>query len=342
MLTHVDLFSGIGGFTLATQWAGFRTVVFCEIDEFCQAILKARFGARIVTDSKGTGQLRAKQLENSSQSKRGSCTDDVIKKNKEFGTVADTEGNKTQPTKQKRFHAKFSGQNRIPIISDIRDFEGTKWRGATLLTGGFPCQPFSVAGKRGGKEDNRYLWPEMFRVIKEAKPRWVLGENVTGIVNMALEQVCLDLESEGYEVQPIIIPACAVNAPHRRDRVWILGRRKDVDDSEGGGRGVRHSKYKQKNKREVNALANTDSDAPDPDRKGLQRCGKSEQYTRKCLIGQEDWEISWPEVATRLCRVDDGIPSRVDRLKCLGNAIVPAVAFQIIKGIAEIEKGGRQ
>jgi len=110
----------------------------------------------------------------------------------------------------------------VPIHGDIKTYEhnGTK---IDLLTGGFPCQPFSVAGKQRGKADDRALWPEMLRIIKEAKPRWIIGENVTGIVNMELDNYVSDLEAEGYEVQPFIIPACAVDAPHRRDRVWIVG-----------------------------------------------------------------------------------------------------------------------
>jgi site-specific DNA-cytosine methylase len=95
-----------------------------------------------------------------------------------------------------------------------------------ILTGGFPCQPFSMAGKRKGTEDERYLWGEMLRAIQEIKPKFVIAENVFGITNidggLVFEQVCLDLEAEGYEVQPFIIPACAKNAPHRRDRCWFI------------------------------------------------------------------------------------------------------------------------
>ena len=95
-----------------------------------------------------------------------------------------------------------------------------------ILTGGFPCQPFSLAGKRKGTDDERYLWGEMLRAIQEIKPKFVIAENVFGITNidggMVFEQVCLDLETEGYEVQPFIIPACSKNAPHRRDRVWFV------------------------------------------------------------------------------------------------------------------------
>lgn len=157
-LTHVDLFSGIGGFALAARWTGLETVVFCEMDKFCQKVL-----------------------------------------------------NKHWPE--------------VPIIEDIKTFNGSRFSNVFLLTGGFPCQPFSCAGKRRGKEDDRYLWPEMLRVISEVKPRWVIGENVAGFINMGLDDCISDLEGEGYEVQAFIIPACAVNAPHRRDRVWIVANR---------------------------------------------------------------------------------------------------------------------
>lgn len=113
---------------------------------------------------------------------------------------------------------------------DVKTTDFTIHRGRIdVLTGGFPCQPFSLAGKRKGSDDNRYLWPEMLRAIREIEPRWVVGENVFGIVNwsdgMVFEQVQSDLENEGYEVQPYIIPACAVDAPHRRDRVWFVAHR---------------------------------------------------------------------------------------------------------------------
>ena len=109
----------------------------------------------------------------------------------------------------------------VPVIRDIREFDGTQWRGADLLTGGFPCQPFSQAGEQRGEEDDRHLWPEMFRIIKEARPRFVLAENVTGIIKMALDDVLSQLEGEGYTTGAVVLPACAVNTPHRRDRVWI-------------------------------------------------------------------------------------------------------------------------
>jgi DNA (cytosine-5)-methyltransferase 1 len=116
---------------------------------------------------------------------------------------------------------------------DVKTTDFTIYRGhIDVLTGGFPCQPFSLAGKRKGSDDNRYLWPEMLRAIREIEPRWVVGENVFGIVNwsdgMVFEQVQSDLEDAGYEVQPYIIPACAVDAPHRRDRVWFVAHRRDA------------------------------------------------------------------------------------------------------------------
>lgn len=186
-----------------------------------------------------------------------------------------------------------------------------------LLTGGFPCQPFSAAGKRKGTADDRHLWPEMFRVIQLAKPTWIIGENVPGIINiengMVFEQVCADLENEGYEVQPFIIPACSVNAPHRRDRVWIVANRQ-------GGR-------KWSSQPEGN---NT---------------GQSKETIRD--RNRDAWEQDWLEVATELCGLDDGLPvelgdlkltkagHRVQQLKAYGNAIVPQVAIQIMNAIKE-------
>ena len=112
---------------------------------------------------------------------------------------------------------------------DINETDFTIWNGKIdILTGGFPCQPYSAAGKRLGKEDERHLWPEMLRAIREIQPRWVIGENVHGLVNwnggMVFEEVQVDLENEGYEVQPYILPAASVNAPHRRDRVWFVAK----------------------------------------------------------------------------------------------------------------------
>ena len=117
--------------------------------------------------------------------------------------------------------------------ADIRTVDFTVWRGRVdVLTGGFPCQPFSVAGKRKGTEDNRYLWPEMLRAIREIHPRWILGENVFGIISwsngLVFEQVCSDLEVEGYEIQPFVLPACGVDAPHKRDRVWFVAHCSDT------------------------------------------------------------------------------------------------------------------
>lgn len=234
----------------------------------------------------------------------------------------------------------------VPIISDIRDFDGTQYQDADLLTGGFPCQPFSCAGKQRGHEDDRFLWPEMLRVISEAKPRWVVGENVTGIINLALDTVLSDLEAEGYETQAFIIPACAVNAPHQRNRIWIVAHaacsRIRTESSSSRERTstlcccetvADSTKHGLSNRRE-SPLEGRDSFSE------LKRCD--------CSIG------SIRQIESRLGRVADGLPGRLDghfdsepaiprvtigvkhrasRLKALGNAIVPQVAYQIIQSI---------
>ena len=162
-LKVLDLFSGIGGFSLGLHSTGiFDTVKFVEFDKFCQKVLQKNF-------------------------------------------------------------------KNIPIEGDIRDVKGQEFE-ADVITGGFPCQPFSVAGKQKGTDDNRYLWPEMFRLIKEIKPEFVIGENVQGLINlqdgMVLRQVQDQLESEGFEVQCFLIPASGIGAWHQRNRVWIIGHSK--------------------------------------------------------------------------------------------------------------------
>ena len=191
-MTHASLFSGIGGAELAASWMGWNNLFHCEINPFGRKVLDYWFP-----------------------------------KSKSYEDITKT---------------------------DFRE-----WRGKIdILTGGFPCQPFSAAGKRKGDADDRYLWPEMLRAISEIRPTWVVGENVAGITSMVesgedieleneinlfeksvffrkeqeftIERICSDFEREGYSVQPIVIPACAVGAPHRRDRVWFIapqyGRRK--------------------------------------------------------------------------------------------------------------------
>jgi DNA (cytosine-5)-methyltransferase 1 len=214
----------------------------------------------------------------------------------------------------------------------------------TLLTGGFPCQPVSVAGKRRGKEDDRWLWPEMLRVISEVRPTWIIAENVAGIVKLALDDCLSDLEGEGYEAEPYIIPACAVNAPHRRNRVWIIG----YSSSLGLSRIDEEKGLKKKALRLFSSRAVIN--ASDSAGQGLSRIWQS-QFRELLLHAQRrSWEKDWFEVATRLCGMDDGFPVRMDgfelsksrhrveRLKALGDAIVPQIAYEIIKRIAWIER----
>ena len=282
VMTHVDLFSGIGGFALAAQWAGFRTVAFVEIEPYARELIKQNFGAVADAVCERRQQIAGSAHGNESENERRTTTNDHI-------------------------IASCSEGRRPRIFSDIRKFDGRQFAGATLLTGGFPCQPFSQAGKRRGKEDDRYLWPEMLRVIHEARPAWVLGENVAGIVTMELDRVLSDLEGEGYAVQPIIIPACAVDARHRRDRVWIVGHAEQSRSFRRAHAGI-HSEPESAGIR-----------MPLPER----RSGEDEPAR---------WEPE-PDVG----RVAHGIPSRVDRLKGLGNAIIPQVAFEIVREIARLE-----
>ncbi len=191
---------------------------------------------------------------------------------------------------------------------DIYEFKGErtkKYQGSVdVISGGFPCQPFSIAGKRKGKDDDRYLWPEMLRVISEIRPAWVVAENVTGIISMELDKTIFDLESIGYEVQIFIIPACAIGAPHRRDRVWIVAN-SDNDRLQRFKWCTSHKKKATK-KEWINT-------------KGI--------YCRK----KPKWKdcISEPYVSGG----NYGVSNRAHRTKALGNAIVPQVAYEIFRCI---------
>jgi DNA (cytosine-5)-methyltransferase 1 len=367
--THLDLFSGIGGFALAARWAGFRTIGFCEIDKYCQRVLAKNFN--VYTHNKGQSGVT------------------------------------------------FNDEMAV-MFDDIRKLWGTQFRGVDLITGGFPCQPFSCAGKRRGKEDDRHLWPEMLRVINEARPAWVLGENVTGIIAMELDSVLSDLESIGYATRTFVIPACGVDAPHRRNRVWIVahagcvsGDRRsrerrgsqstescdqfggssehafDVADTKhdgwittepglgaqgsaerqndalqsAGQSGVRFVLPETTAERNRHRLLGKDEsrredprnnagnafsrqDVVDAHEQGSQGHGRLRKRRGQLPSGSCSWldEGEW-FAQSRMGRVAHGIPYRVDRLKGLGNAIVPQVAYQILKPIYNLimeERNGSQ
>lgn len=301
-MTHASLFSGIGGFDLSAQWAGFENLFNCEIDPFCQKALKYHFP------------------------------------------------NATQ-------------------FSDIKTTDFTPWRGKVdILTGGFPCQPFSLAGRRKGTDDDRYLWPEMLRAIREISPRWVVGENVLGIINwsqgLVLEQVCTDLEAEGYEVQPYLLPACGVNAPHQRYRVWFVAHTQSNRDNRRTRpmcckkRGSDSQLPTQLIQRSgLWPIANTDDKRFEQQSRNT-LADQSRQFSRDTApCGFDAFPTQSP-----VCRGDDGLSDWLDieavyvglgakrrrtarpyprwrqaAIKGFGNAVVPQVPFQIMEAIKDVE-----
>lgn len=228
------------------------------------------------------------------------------------------------------------------IISDIRECSGKPFRGCDLITGGFPCQPFSIAGKRLGAKDDRHLWPEMLRVIDEARPRWVIGENVAGFIQMALDDVLLDLESTGYEAWAVVLPAASVGAPHRRDRVWIVAHA-EIGQDDGRERGIMAQATEGGEGRYAASFSSCENVA---DSNGSNEHGRSGHVqmgrlslSRQVAADGNARRIEWePEPAIR--RVAHGIPYRVDRLRGLGNAIVPQVAYEIMRNMAIIDAQG--
>lgn len=229
----------------------------------------------------------------------------------------------------------------VPIHGDIKTFNGTGLRGTVdLITGGFPCQPFSSAGKRRGTDDDRYLWPEMLRIIREVQPAYLVGENVYGIVNwskgLVFEQVCADLENEGYQMQPVILPACAVDAPHRRDRVWFVAYSKGNDDQRA------KREFYKKNGRQNRELLSTFRGTG----KGLCIEGTFADVVRTEEKGNENDRQQVPSFGkfptqSPVRSGNDGLPTGLVRyaIKGAGNAIVPQVAYEIFKAIEITRKG---
>ena len=242
---------------------------------------------------------------------------------------------------------------------DIREFNATDYAGRIdILSGGFPCQPYSTAGKRLGKEDERHLWPEMLRIIRECSPRWIVGENVRGLVNwsggLVFEEVCADLEACRYSVQPFILPACAVNAPHRRDRVWFVANSNDERTSAGFGQvqsangevSQRHDDAESCNAGDWNA-PNTECDGLEHgSQRGSVNTGEGKARERIAKYVKAE---GWTRFPTQppLCGGDDGLPRELDgitfskwrkeSIKAYGNAIVPQVALRIFEAIQEYE-----
>jgi DNA-cytosine methyltransferase len=331
-LKVLDLFSGIGGFSLGLHSTGiFDTIKFVEFDEFCQKVLK-----------------------------------------------------KNYPN--------------VPIEGDIKNVKGREFE-ADIVVGGFPCQPFSVAGKQKGRDDNRYLWPEMFRLIKEIKPEFVIGENVQGLVNlqngMVLRQVQDELEGEGFEVQCFLIPASGIGAWHQRFRVWIVGhskhngllaaekrsRDKKINGGTQEGQNQTIESERTSGSRNDEDVSNTESigtgGCRDTDQKeGRESCSSTQSdgthanvsYTigqlsdgcssttrdseaelirlecnegwhwnqvrsevERCSEQSKSTNRTWWQIESDLCGVPNGISRELDkdrasRIKSLGNAIVPQMA----------------
>lgn len=238
---------------------------------------------------------------------------------------------------------------------DIKEFDGTKYRGSIdIISGGFPCQPFSVAGNQKSKDDDRYLWPEMLRIIREIKPRWIVGENVPGIIKLALDDVLASLEAEGYTCWTFVIPACAVGAWHRRDRVWIVSHRNEIgcnngehpikerpvcikdvweDKEDNQARGKREYRAGTFSKATTNASGSRRKNGVYGKEQASEgKAGKLGNGGRECNGGAY-WRTE-PGVG----RVVNGVPLRVDRIKALGNAVVPQVVYEIFKIIEQYEK----
>ena len=293
----LDLFSGIGGFSLGLERAGMETVAFCEFDKKAQLVLKKHWpNVPIYNDVRELTYDKLKEDGIVGDSKRQRRQGGELHKGDIPQTLEGGQASSFIPTSEGRKTTKQTNSRKQASTVD-------------LICGGVPCQPFSQAGKRKGDQDDRHLWPEYFRLIQSIRPGWVVCENVTGLINLGLDQVLSDLEGADYSCQTLIIPACALGAFHRRDRLWV------VAHSKGLGWPTNTRQYEN-------------GDTP---KTIIHRRHKLEP-----LCGGE-----FPNTTNaRTLRVAHGIPNRVDRLKQLGNAVVPQIVEQIGRAIMEIENAG--
>ena len=295
MLNLLDLFSGIGGFSLGMEATKrIKTIGFVEKDKFCQKVLNKNF-------------------------------------------------------------------KNIPIEEDIRNVKGQRYT-ADIVSGGFPCQPFSVAGKRRGTDDDRYLWDETLRVVAETKPKWFVGENVEGIVNISngevLQQIQKDLEKEGFQVQCLIIPASGIGAWHQRKRVWIIGCNLSNTNSRLS---IRENEEIQTRRNTINSSSKDVSNSNSRLRRGRgteqesrtnqiwsfysPKEKQTEQHIRSKAVrcdALSKQTKTWWQTQSELCGVPDGVSYELDkgrsnRIKALGNSIVPQIAYEIGKAIVDAE-----
>ena len=295
-LNLLDLFSGIGGFSVGLEATGkFKTIGFCEQDKFCQKVLRKHWSD-------------------------------------------------------------------VPIYEDIKKLDGTKIK-ADVVVGGFPCQSISIAGKQKGKDDDRYLFPEMLRVIKEVQPRWIIGENVQNLINISDGQILQDihnsLEAENYEVQTFNITASSQGAWHKRSRVWIVAANTNPRLSIGENEKIftRGNTFDNGSSADVpNSKCNKRQDTSTRQSGASEIRGiysKEEKQTTHDLWSktsrcnappeQQTWWKQEHEALTKICRVPYGLSAeldtnRNDRIKALGNSIVPQIVTEIGNAIIKAEE----
>ena len=255
----------------------------------------------------------------------------------------------------------------VPVLGDIKNVKAEDLpTRPDVICGGFPCQPFSQAGKQQAQDDARHLWPEMFRLIRECRPTWVVGENVAGLIRLGLDEVLTDLESEGYSTRTFNIPACSVGAPHLRQRLWIVAHSDSESEPDGSfdgnarqrqlgfefvadseckrERGRRISRFRKDNSKNEEGLSvqsrRLGKTVADPDRDDRGRGRSTKSSGRKSRMehwsgGECNRSEEWWEVEPDVGRLVDGLPNRVPQLRALGNSIVPQIAQKIAQAIKE-------